>query len=100
MHSIAQSNDLAIRQCWSQYGLDNAFQHMEMADPDRGIFGGTPVETLHPFCKGLVEMVTHVVIDNVPLSKRQHWTALCCVFTKLSGKAFTLHSHPRSFAMG
>jgi hypothetical protein len=40
-----------------------------MADPDRGMFGATPVETLYAFCKGLVEMVTHVVIDNVPPSK-------------------------------
>jgi hypothetical protein len=72
-----------------------------MADPDRSIFGATPVETLHAFVsKGLVEMVTHVVIDNVPQSKRQHWTALCCVFTKLTGKAFLVHSHPQPFAMG
>ena len=53
-----------------QHGLDNAFQHVEMADPDRGRFGATPVETLYAFCKGLVEMVTHVVIDNVPPSKK------------------------------
>jgi hypothetical protein len=32
MHSIAQSDDLAIRQRWQQHGLDNAFQHVEMAD--------------------------------------------------------------------
>jgi hypothetical protein len=30
-----------------------------MADPDRGIFGVTPVETLHAVQKGLVEMITH-----------------------------------------
>jgi hypothetical protein len=100
MHSIAQSDDLAIRQCWSQHGLDNAFQHVTMADPDRGIFGATPVETLHAFRKGLVEMVTHVVIDNVHPSKKQHWTALHCIFTKLTGKASAVHSHPQLFAMG
>jgi hypothetical protein len=71
-----------------------------MADPDRGIFGATPVETLHAFCKGLVEMFSHFVIDNVPPSKRQHWTALHCVFRKLTGKAFAVHSHPQPFAMG
>ncbi len=70
MHSIAQPDDLAIQQRWSQHGLDNAFQHAEMADPDRGIFGATPVEALHAFRKGWVEMVTHVVIDNVPPSKK------------------------------
>ena len=38
--------------------------------------------------RGLVEMVSHVVIDNVtPQAKRRHWTALHCVFTKLRGKA-------------
>ena len=71
-----------------------------MADPESGMFGATPVETLHAFRKGLVEMVTHVVIDNAPQAKRQHWTALRCVFTKLSGKAFAIHSHPQPFVMG
>ncbi len=62
MHSIAQSDDLAIQQSWSQHGLDNAFQHVEMADPDRGIFGATPVETLHSnFDKHSLE------ISKVPL---------------------------------
>ena len=52
-----------------------------MADPDRGIFGATPVETLHAFRKGLVEMITFVVLDNVPASKKQLWIVLRCAFT-------------------
>ncbi len=52
LHSFAQPNDLAIQPHWTQHRLDNAFQHVEMADPDRGIVGATPVETLHPFHKG------------------------------------------------
>ena len=82
MHLIAQSDDLAIRQRWSQHGLDNAFQHMAMADPDRGIFGATPVETLHAFRKGLVEMVTHIVIDNVPPSKKGSIGPPCLAFSQ------------------
>ncbi len=70
-----------------------------MADPDRDIFGATPVETLHAFCKGLIEMVTHVVIDNVPLSKKAALDRLVLCFHKLTGKAFAVHSHPQPFAM-
>jgi hypothetical protein len=80
MHSIAPSDNLVIQQCWSQHGLDNAFQHVEMADPDRSIFGPSPVETLHAFCKDLVEMVTHVVIDNVPPSKKAAFDRLAMCF--------------------
>jgi hypothetical protein len=36
MHSISQSDVLAILQHWSQHGLDNAFQHVEMTDPNCG----------------------------------------------------------------
>jgi hypothetical protein len=55
---------------------------MTMADPDRGIFGATPVETLQAFRKGLVEMATHVVIDIVPLSKKAALDRLVLPFHK------------------
>jgi hypothetical protein len=54
-----------------------------MADPDRGIFGATPVETLHVFRKGLVEIVTHVVIDNALPSRKaalDHRQSFCSTF--------------------
>ena len=35
-----------------------------------------------------------------PQAKRQHWTAMCCIFTKRTGKAFAVHPHPQPFAMG
>jgi hypothetical protein len=46
--------------------LYNAFNHVPLADPIRGIFGATPVETMHAFCKGVIEVVTFLVLDNVP----------------------------------
>ena len=100
MHSIAQSDDLAIRQCWSQHGLDNAFQHVEMADPDRGIFGATPVETLHAFHKGLVEMVTHIVIDNVLPSKKAALDRLALRFHKAHRQSFRISFPSTDFCNG
>ena len=71
-----------------------------MADPDCGIFGATPVETLHAFRKGLVEMITFVVLDNVPTSKK---AALDCPCTALSqipqANVFAANSHPLRSAM-
>jgi hypothetical protein len=88
MHFIAQSDDLAIWQRWSQYGLDNGFQHVEMADPDCGIFGATPVETLHALRKGLVAMVTHGVIDNIRPSKKAAVARLAMRFHKAHQQNF------------
>ncbi len=59
-----------------------------MADPDRCIFGATPVETLHAFRKGLVEMVTHVLIDDVPPSKKAALDRLALRFHKTHRKSF------------
>jgi hypothetical protein len=60
-----------------------------MADPDRGIFNATQVEILHAFRKGLVEMVTHVVIDNVPpRSKKAALDRLALRFHKTQKKSF------------
>ena len=36
------------------------------ADPILGIFGATPVETMHAFCKGVIEVVTFLVLDECP----------------------------------
>lgn len=70
MHLIAQTDHAETRQRWSQHRLDNAFNYVTFADPERGIFGATPVETLHAFRKGLVEVVTYIVLENVPASKK------------------------------
>ena len=67
MAAIATNNNWSIRQQWSQhYYLNNAFDHVPLADPVRGIFGATPIETMHAFRKGLIETVTLLVLDDVP----------------------------------
>ena len=65
MHEIAQSDNALLRQQWSQHKLFNAFIDVPIADPERGIFGAMPVETMHVFRKGMIEKVTFLVLDNV-----------------------------------
>jgi hypothetical protein len=71
-----------------------------MADPDRGIFGATPVETLHAFRKGLVEIVTHVVIDNVPPSKKAALDRHVLHFHKAYRQSFCSSSPSTAFCNG
>jgi hypothetical protein len=70
MDRIAQGDDKELQSRWSQHKLENAFNHMPLADPERGIFGATPVETMHAYRKGIIEMVTFLVLDNVPASRK------------------------------
>ncbi len=70
MHRIAQGDDKELQSHWSQHKLENAFNHMPLADPERGIFGATPLETMHTYRKGIIEMVTFLVLDNVPASRK------------------------------
>ena len=70
---IASCPNDALRQQWSQHALDKAYNHVPLADPIRGIFGAMPVETMHAFCKGVIEVVTFQVLDNVP---KRHNAAL------------------------
>ena len=67
---IAASADKLVRARWSQHYLNNAFNSVCFADSSRGIFGATPVETMHVFCKGLIEYVTFFVLENVPVSRK------------------------------
>jgi Plavaka transposase len=82
MNLIACSPDTNLRQRWSQHKLDNAFQHVEFGDPTRGIFGATPVETMHGYRKGMIEVVTFMVLENVPTSKKAALDQLAVAFHK------------------
>jgi hypothetical protein len=53
-----------------------------MADPVRGIYGATPIEMMHAFCKDMIEMVTFLILDNVPKSKFAALDALAKRFHK------------------
>ena len=79
---IARSEDDDTRKRWSQHKLDNAFAHIEFADPERGIFGATPVETMHAFRKGVIEKVTKLVLDSLPASKKAAFDDLAIAFHK------------------
>jgi hypothetical protein len=82
MARIANDADDNVRRLWSQHFLNNAFDYVTPADQIRGIFGATPVETMHALRKGIVEMVTFSVLDNVPASKKHNSIYQQCVFTK------------------
>jgi hypothetical protein len=77
---IAHNGDVDIRKRWSQHKLNNVFDYVPMADPLRGIYGSTPVETMHAFRKGMIEMVTFLVLENVPPSKLAALDALAIRF--------------------
>ena len=80
MHAIALSPDDKLRQRWSQHQVHNAFYNIPMADPKRGIFGATPVETMHMFQKGMIEVVTFLVLENIPDRKKAALDALAIRF--------------------
>jgi Plavaka transposase len=80
MARISHNPDQKVRTPWSQHYLNNAFDYVPMADPVRGIFGATPVETLHAFRKGLIEKVTFLVLKNVPARRRAALDALAVHF--------------------
>jgi hypothetical protein len=58
MACITHNPDQMVRTQWSQNFLNNAFDYVPIADPVRGIFGATPVETLHAFSKRSIEKET------------------------------------------
>ena len=83
MARIARSPNKEHRTKWSQHRLvDNAFDKVPMADPVRGIFGATPVETMHAFRKGLIEVVTFLVLDNITATDLANLDSLAIEFHK------------------
>ena len=77
-----------MRAKWSQHHLCNAFDSVCFADPTRGVFGATPVETMHAFRKGLIEYVTYFVLESVPASRKAAIDRLAIHF---------LHSHCQTY---
>ena len=53
-----------------------------MADPVRGIFGATPVETMHALRKGIIELVTFCVLEHVTARQKAKLDELAVHFHK------------------
>ncbi len=70
MAELASSSDQALHTRWSQHQMTNTFDSVLLADPMRGIFGATPVETMHAYRKGIIEKVTFLVLENIPASSK------------------------------
>ena len=45
MAAICWSDQQTLRE-WSQHQVDNVFNEIEFGDPERGIFGATPIENV------------------------------------------------------
>ena len=52
--------------------LNNVYDFVLMADPVQGIFGATPVETMHVLRKGIIELVTFVCSNMCQPAKKQN----------------------------
>ena len=100
MHKIALTGDVETRKRWSQHQLDNAFNSVPLADPVRGIFGATPCETMHCFRKGMIEMVTFLVLKNVPVSKRAALDRLAIHFHKTHRQTYRKMFPATDFSQG
>jgi len=70
MHTIATNSTIDYRKRWSQHQLENAFIEMPLADPVYGIFGATPVDTMHAFRKGIIESTTCFIIDQLSIGQK------------------------------
>ena len=82
MDVIARSEDDETRKQWSQHKLDNAFVHIQFADPERGIFGATPLKTMHAFRKDVIEKATKLVLESLLASEKAAFDDLAIAFHK------------------
>ena len=99
MAMIAASDNKEIRAPW-QHAVNNAFQDVVLADHVRGIFGATPVETMHAFRKGLIEHVTFLVLDNVPASRKAALDTLAVQFHQRQRQTFRSTYPATDFSRG
>ena len=100
MAMIAASDNKDIRARWSQHAVQNAFQNVVLADHVRGIFGATPVETMHAFRKGLIEHVTFLVLDNVPASRKAALDTLAVQFHQRHRQTYRSRYPATDFSRG
>ena len=80
MDMIARSEDEETRKRWSQHKLDNALVHIQFAYPEHGLFGATPIETMHALRNGVIEKVTKLVLESLTASKKAAFDDLVIAF--------------------
>ena len=91
MAMIVASESKAIHTWWCEHEVHNALQDVMLADPVRGILWATPVKTIHAFCKGLIEHVTFLVLDNVPASCKAVLDTHAVQFHQQHRQTYALH---------
>jgi hypothetical protein len=97
---VAENADDVTRKRWSQHRVENAFKFVPMADPRRGIFGATPVDTMHCFRKGMIEQVTFLVLQNVPATKKAALDQLAIQFHKRHRQTYRKQYPSTDFSNG
>ena len=100
MHDIADNANDEVRKRWSQHRVKNAFRYVLMADPLRGIFVSSPVDTMHCFRKGMIEQVTFLVLKNVPVSKKAALDRLAIQFHKRNRQTYRKQYPATDFTIG
>ena len=100
MRQIAQSNNEMLRKEYSQHHLINVFDSVPLADPQRGIFGATPTETMHAYRKGMIEVVTLLVLKNVPATKKASLDAIAVHFHKTHRQTYRKKYPATDFSNG
>ena len=102
MAQIANNIDDNVRHLWSQHLLNNVYyDYVPLADPVHGIFGATPVETMHhALQKGIIEMVTFSVLDNAPASQKAKLDTLAVRFHTTHCQTFRKRFPATDFSNG
>lgn len=100
MQDIARLPDARQRQRWSQHRLENVYNNVELGDPTRGIFGATPVDTLHGYRKGMIEVVINRVLDNISPKKKAALDHLAVSFHKSHRQTCRKNFPKTEFACG
>ena len=100
MRQISQSNNEMLCKSYSQHQLINVFDSVPLADPQRGIFGVTPTETMHAYRKGMIEVVTLLVLKNIPSPKKAALDAIAVHFHKTHRQTYCKKYPATDFSNG
>ena len=82
LNNVAMSDDKSLRQAYSVYALDNAFNRINVACPTFGINGIMPPDILHVVKLGPAKRFVKLVCDNLSTRQKSDMDALAIHFHK------------------
>ena len=82
---------------YQQYRVDNAFTGLQIGHPDLGIYGATPLDTMHAIREGLLQKYRDTLLHDIPDVSKERLNQMAKTLSTTTSKLCLLNTRVYQF---